>query len=178
MQSLLAADRSRIIALIALPLTLVAPGTLHSQAADNKILAAMTTDSTAWQRVVVYTVGALSSQLVASATDPAAQAWLLEFPPNEPQEDLLRAQLRTILRMRQVMPADTIVRLLEFGPLVVSNDTARVDVRFEETRKCAGTGRTTGFGWRTTVLVPRDPRQKLWGAARSGAMEAGDRVGC
>jgi hypothetical protein len=76
------------------------------------------------------------------------------------------------------VPADTVVRSLEFGPLIIAGDTARVDVRFDETRKCPGTTRTTGFGWNTTVLVPREPRLKFWGAALARTTLAGDRVGC
>src|ERR1043165_1917144 len=75
-----------------------------------KALAALTTDSTSWQGVLLYAVEALSSVLVSSATDPPAQPWRLEFPSDDPQEQLIRTQLRTLLRMRQVMPADTMVR--------------------------------------------------------------------
>jgi hypothetical protein len=163
---------------IALALALIASSALYSQEAANKAFVALTTDSTAWQRVVVYTVGALSSQLVVTATDPAPQPWRLQFPSDDPQQQLIRTQLRTILRMRQSVPADTLVRSIEFGPLVISNDTARVEVRFEETRKCHQTKKITGSGWSTIVLVPRDPRLKFWGAAFSKTTLAGDRVGC
>ena len=95
-----------------------------------------------------------------------------------PQEALISAQLRTILRMRQVMPADTLVRSLEFGKLVITGDTARVDVRFTETRTCPGTGKTSGSSWSTTVLVPREPTQKFWGAGRSASTRVGDRLPC
>jgi hypothetical protein len=170
--------RRRISIALALLLTLVRPNLAYSQDPANKVFAALTSDSTVWQRILVYTVGTLSSQLVATATDPSAQPWRLTISSDSPQEQLVRTQLQTILRMREVMPADTIVRALEFGPLIISNDTARVEVRFEETRKCPGTGRTTGSGWETTVLVPREPRQKLWGAAFSRITRGGDRIGC
>jgi hypothetical protein len=171
-------NRSRVTTSTALALILCAPSSLRSQGGASNVFTPLTTDSTAWQRVVVYAVSALSSQLVASASDPTAQPWQLQLPSNEPQEQLIKMQLRTILRIRQAMPADTLVRSLEFGPLVISNDTARVQVRFEETRKCPQTGKTTGSGWATTVLVPREPRQKFWGSAFSRTTIVGDRLPC
>jgi hypothetical protein len=156
---------------------MIVPVAAHAQELP-KTLAAFTTDSTAWQRVLVYTVERLSSVLLASAADPTTQPWRLEFPSDDPQEQLIRTQLRTLLRMRQAMPADTLVRSLEFGPLVISNDTARVDVRFSETRKCPASARTTGIGWSTTVLVPREPKQKFWGIAVSRTTMGGDRGPC
>lgn len=162
---------------LAFCLALLAPAVARSQDL-SKPLAALTTDSTAWQRVLVFTIERLSGQLVASATDPTTQPWQVELPDDEPEAQLIRTQLRTLLRMRQAMPADTLVRSLRFGPLVISADTARVDVSFNETRKCPGTGRTTGFGWSTTVLIPRDPKQKFWGVATSRTTLAGDRLPC
>jgi len=151
---------------------------VHAQKTANEAFAKLTTDSAAWQHVLSYVVGALSDQLVAGGTDPAAQPWQLRFPPDDPQRQLLQTQLRTVLRAREPRPADTLVRSLDFSPLLVSNDTARVEVSFEETRKCPGTGRTTGFGWSTTVLVPRVPRFRFWGAAFPRATTHGDRAAC
>jgi len=163
---------------IALAIAVILPSVAYSQQSASKVFAALTTDSTAWQRVLAYTVGELSSQLVESASDPTPQPWRLTLPSNEPQQALIRTQLRTILRVRQPMPADTVVRSLEFGSLVISADTARVEVHYAETRKCPGTGRTTGSAWSTTVLVPREPRQKFWGSARARAVVVGDRIPC
>ena len=163
---------------ILLAIAVFLPGPARAQQPTSKIFAALTTDSTAWQRVLVYTIGALSAEIVASATDPSPQPWLVKLPASEPQEQLIRTQLRTILRMRQVMPADTVVRSLEFGPLVITGDTAQVDIHYEQTRKCPGSARTTGSAWSTTVIVPRDPRQKFWGAARSLTGTVGDRLSC
>jgi hypothetical protein len=162
---------------MAMTLSLLAPTTLRAQQGAAATFAALTTDSTAWHRVMVYVVERLSDELVNSAADSTAQPWELKLPA-DPQHALLEAQLRTILRARRAVPGDTLVRSLAIGPLVISNDTARVKVDFKETRKCPGTTRTTGFGWSTTVLLPRDPRLKYWGAARSRATLAGDRVGC
>jgi hypothetical protein len=162
----------------AFALILIAPRVVQSQEATNNSFRALTTDSTAWQRVLVYTIGALSTQLVRSGVDPTPQPWRIKVPSDDPQERLIRTQLQTILRTRRVMPSDTLVRSLEFGRLVIADDTARVEVRYEETLKCAGSGRTTGSGWSTTVLVPREPRQKFWGSARSRTTMVGDRVGC
>jgi hypothetical protein len=156
----------------------IGPTKMHAQETANNALAKLVTDSAAWQHVLAHVVGALSAQLVAGATDTAAQPWRLRLPPDDPQRQLLQAQLRTVLRAREPVPSDTVVRLLEFGPLLISNDTARVDVSFEETRKCPSTGRTTGFGWSTTVLVPRVPRFRFWGTAFSRATTHGDRMTC
>ena len=169
-------NRRSISLSITLALSL-APTTVRAQT-PTKALAELSTDSTAWQHVLAYVVGALSTQLVAAATDPAAQPWRLQLPADDPQRQLLRTQLRTVLRARQVMPADTLVRSLTLGPLLISNDTARVDVDFDETRKCPGTSRMTGFGWSMTVLVPRVPQWKFWGAAFSRNSTHGDRMGC
>jgi hypothetical protein len=155
----------------------LAPTTVRAQP-TTKAFAVLSTDSAAWQRVLTYVVGALSGQLVAAATDPTKQSWQLQLPSEDPHRQLILTQLRTVLRARQPLQADTLVRSLQFGPLLIVGDTARVDVSFEETRKCRGTARTTGFGWSTTVLVPREPRQKFWGAALSRTTSVGDRVGC
>jgi hypothetical protein len=138
----------------------------------------LTTDSAAWQSFLVYVVGAVGPQLVRAGNDASAQPWRVEVSSQEPQRQLLETQLRTILRARDATPHDSVTRTLEIGRLNVSNDTARVDVSFEETRKCPGSARTTGFGWSTTVLVPREPRFRFWLAARSKSTLAGDRVSC
>ena len=168
--------RNRLSAILAI--ALAGPSISQAQETADKVFAALATDSTAWQRVLVYTVEALSTQLVASATDPAAQPWRLQLPSDDPQAGLITTQLRTILRARQVMPGDTLVRTLQLGPLVIAGDTARVEVRYAETRKCPGTGKSTGSGWWTTVLVPREPQHRFWGAARSLTTSVGDRAPC
>jgi hypothetical protein len=170
-------DRCTISLSIVLAFSL-GPTTVRTQETANKAFAELATDSTAWQRVLAHVVGALSPQLVAAATDPAAQPWRLRLPSDDPQRQLLQTQLRTVLRAREAIPGDTLVRSLDLGPLLISNDTARVNVRFAETRKCPGSGRTTGFGWSTTVLVSREPRQRFWGAAFSRTTTVGDRMGC
>lgn len=162
---------------MALTLSLVAPSALRAQQTASTIFGALRSDSAAWHQVILYIVSSLSNELVNSATDPAAQPWKLELP-DDPQSALMQTQLRTILRARQVMPADTLFHSLTLGPLVISNDTARVEVHFSETRKCPGASKTTGFGWSTTLLVARDPREKFWGVARSRVTQAGDSMGC
>jgi hypothetical protein len=164
-----------LVCVVALSL---APAMARSQETASRVFPAMRSDSAVWQRILAYVVGALSVTLVSAAGDPTPQPWQLQLPSDDPQRQLLLTQLRTILRARQTMPADTIIRSLKLGELVIAGDTARVDVDFEETRKCPGGQRTTGFGWATTVLVPRDPRQKFWGQAFSRTTQAGDRIGC
>jgi hypothetical protein len=165
--------------LLFIPMALALSGltALRAQDTPRSPLAALTTDSTAWQRILAHVIGTLSTQLLDAATDPTPQPWRLELP-DDPERQQLLTQLRTLFRARQVMPADTLFRSLEVGALVISNDTARVDVRFEETRKCPAASRTTGFGWSATVVVPRDPTQKFWGAASSPTMRGGDRLPC
>ena len=162
---------------VGLALTFAWTASLGSQEASANAFPALTTDSTAWQRVLARVVASISPQLVDAAADPTVQPWQLKLP-DDPQRQLLLAQLRTLLRARQVMPADTLVSSLEFGPLVIANDTARVEVRFNETKKCHGSASTTGYGWTTMVLVPRDPTKKFWGAAFASTMTGGDRIAC
>ncbi|MGH7650433.1 MAG: hypothetical protein ACREMS_01185 [Gemmatimonadaceae bacterium] len=149
-----------------------------AQTAPNGAFAAVTTDSAAWQQVLMYVVERLSPQIVRAANDPNAQPWRIEISSREPQRQLLETQLRSILRARDATPEDSVTRTLKIGPLSISNDTARVDVGFDETHKCPGSARTTGFGWSTSVVVPREPQFKFWGAARSKSTTLGDRVSC
>jgi hypothetical protein len=168
--------RYAIVALIALCITASRP--LSAQTAPTSPLTALTTDSVAWQRVLAYVVTALGAELVNASRDTMPQPWRLRLPPGDTQSRVLEKQLRTLLRAREPVPADTLVHSLEIGPLRISRDTARVDVRFGEKQTCPGNSRTTGFGWSTTVLLPREPRQKFWGVASSRTMYGGDRVPC
>lgn len=151
---------------------------LQAQAVTRDTFAALRSDSVAWQRVLVYVVRALRPQLVRAATDTDAQPWDLRLPPAEPQRQLLEAQLRISLRARTITPTDSVTHRLEIGRLRIVNDTALVRVQMQETRRCPGTTRTTGFGWIDTVRVPRHPEQRFWGAAFSRMTLVGDRVGC
>jgi hypothetical protein len=162
---------------IALVICFVAGEQLHAQEQTENAFAPLASDSTAWQQVLEYTVRALTHEIVSTSADPTAQPWRLQLP-DDPEKELLRTQLRNLLRARQVMPADTLVRSLTLGPLIIANDTARVEVAFEQTRKCPGTGRSTGYGWTTTVFVPRVTERKLWGTAFSRTTMVGDRVAC
>ncbi|HJP59423.1 MAG TPA: hypothetical protein VJ865_05475 [Gemmatimonadaceae bacterium] len=170
-------NRRRVSLAVTLVFVLAAPRAVCAQNRIDKVFAALATDSAAWQQVLEYTMRSLIHEIVSSAHDPTPQPWRLQLP-DDPEKELLRTQLRTLLRARQVMPADTLVRSLTLGPLVIQNDTARVEVVFEQTRMCPGTGRSTGFGWSTTVFVPRETEHKLWGPAFSRVTMAGDRVGC
>jgi hypothetical protein len=140
-------------------------------------MAAPSTDSAAWQRVLVHVVSSLSSQLVRAAADPAPQPWRIELPADEPQRALLEAQLRRIVRTRPPTGANTVVYELALGPLRVVGDTARVPFRTSVTRRCPGSTQTTGWGNGEEILVPRAPAG-FWGAARSTQVVHGDRVGC
>jgi len=170
-------NRRNVTISIAIALSFLTAERLQSQDPTKQAVAALASDSAAWQQVLEYTVRALAHEIVSTAADPTAQPWRLELP-DDPQKDLLTAQLRNVLHARQVMPADTLVRSLTLGPLVIANDTARVEVVFEQSRKCPGTGRSTGYGWTTTVFVPRVTEHKLWGTAFSRTTMVGDRVGC
>ena len=164
----------------AVPIVLLLVGSqqVQAQVASREPLAAMRSDSVAWQRVLVYVIRALSVELVRAATDTAGQPWELHLPPAEPQRQLLEAQLRTVLRARAIRPADSVVRILEIGELHIVGDTALVRVQLQETRRCPGTARTTGSGWMDTVRVPRHPQLTFWGAGFSRSTLVGDRVGC
>ena len=170
---------SPVVTVVAtLVVALVAAGarTGHAQPAP----AAQATDSTAWQRVLVHLVGrTLTTRIAAAAADTAvANAWELRLPADEPQRALLERQLRTLLRARPPVPGDSVVRVLELGPLVISGDTARVEVHVDERRRCPGSAAETGFGNEETVVVPRDARTGWWGAARSPMVLHGDRAPC
>jgi hypothetical protein len=151
---------------------------MYAQHPQGSIFARLGSDSVAWQRVLGYVVGALSSEMLTEAIDQRPQPWQLRLPSNEPQRALLETQLRTILRARPVTSNDTVFHSLDIGPLTIVHDTARVEVRMNETRRCSGSSRTTASGWITTVLVRRDPLHKFWGAAFSRSTLAGDSLGC
>ena len=170
--------RSCISVVLALAVDSAGAGRLHAQVTPDRVFAALRSDSTVWERVLVHVVSSLSTELVREAADTGAQPWELHIAADEPRRHVLEAQLTTILRARPAATGDSVVHSLEIGPLRVQNDTARVEVRFEETRRCRGTTRTTGSGWAETVLVPRHPHQKYWGAAFSRSTIAGDRVLC
>ena len=168
----------RIGCTAALVLLLAGSRQSWGQTPARDAFAALRSDSVAWQRVLDYVIRALSPELVRAAADTAAQPWDLQLPPAEPQRQLLARQLRIILRARSITAADSVTHRLEIGALRIVNDTALVGVHMQETRRCPGTTRTTGFGWTDTVRVRRDPKQKFWGAAFSRMALAGDRVGC
>jgi hypothetical protein len=163
---------------VALAVTLTVPHIVHAQGRSDRVFDQFRTDSVAWQRVLAYVVSALSVQLVSASADTSAQPWNLHIAPSEPQRNLLKGQLRTILRSRVVTGNDPVFHTLDIGPLRVQGDTARVEIGMHETRRCPGTTRTTGSGWTTTVLVPRHPQQKSWGAAFSRTTSVGDKVSC
>ena len=163
---------------IALALMLGGAHRLDAQARPQSAFETLRSDSVAWQRVLAYVVSALSSDLVRAGADTSTQPWRVRAAPHEPQRHLLESQLRTILRARPVTSEDSVIRSVDLGPLSILNDTARVEVRVDETRRCSGTTRTTGSGWVTTVLVPRHPKEKFWGAAFSRSTIVGDRVSC
>jgi hypothetical protein len=127
-------------------------------------LGALGTDSTAWQRVLVHVVSALSSHLVQAAADPAAQPWRIELPADEPQRALLEPQLRRIVRARPPADADSVVYALSLGPLRIVGDTARMQFRLSFTQQCVGSAQTTGWGNEEEILVPRAPAG-FWRAA-------------
>lgn len=140
--------------------------------------ALLATDSVAWQRVLAYVVGSMSSSLVATSADAAAQPWILRLPADEPQRALLERQLRTLLRVRAPLPSDSVVRTLELGPLIVVRDTGYVRVQFDLARRCSASNRRGGYGNVDSVIVVRAPQLRAWGAARSAGVIHGDRAGC
>ena len=141
------------------------------------LLAELSSDSTAWQRVLAHVVGSLGTYLVRTAADSTRQPWTLEVPENEPQRRLLLRQLRTILRARPVATSDTVTFTPVLGPLTIRNDTARVTVRTDFARRCPDGTSTGGFGNVDSVFVPRSP-PGAWGAARSARVLHGDRAAC
>ena len=157
-----------LLVLVASPLT--------AQTTDR--MAALGTDSVVWQRVLAHVVKSLASNMVAASVDTSSQPWVFRLPSNEPQRELLQRQLRTLLRARAALAADSVVRTLELGPFAIVRDSGYVRMQFDLTRRCPGTSQTTGFGYTDSIVVPRDPRTQAWGAPRSAGGIAGDRAGC
>ena len=145
--------------------------------AQPAIPAALGSDSTAWQRVIVHVVGSLASQIVQAAADPMLQPWRIDIALDEPHRVLLVAQLSRILRARTPVDGDSIVYAITLGPLRISGDTARVLFHSSVTRRCAGSTATTGWGNQMEIFVPR-ALPGLWGAARSTVVVHGDLEGC
>lgn len=165
--------RRLLVSIIGLATVALSAG---AQAASPRI-SALTTDSTAWQRVLYHVVSSLSTRLVQAAVDPSAQPWRIVLPAEDPQRALLAVQLQRVLRARTPTDADSVVFELSLGPLRIVRDTARVEFRSSVTRRCPGSARTTGWGNGEEIFVPRAP-SGWWGAARSTSVMHGDRVGC
>ena len=151
---------------------------VDAQSTFDRAVAAAGTDSAAWQSVLMHVVSGLSTQIVRVSLDANLQPWRFQLPDGEPQRARLEAQLRTILRARAAVSSDSIVYTLELGPLLIRGDTARVKASVSTTQRCPDTTRTTGSGWVETVLVPRHPRLRSWGAAFSRSSLVGDKVSC
>ena len=143
----------------------------------SAVIARLSTDSTAWQRVLVHVVSTLSARLVEAAVDPSPQPWRIDLPVDEPQRALLDAQLRLILRARSATSADSVVYAIVLGPLRIVGDTARVQFHTSVERRCPSSARSAGWTNDEEIVVPRGPGI-VWGAARSHAVMHGDRVGC
>jgi hypothetical protein len=161
-----------------LGLLMALPVRAQAQAPARDPFAALATDSSAWQKVLVHIVSSLASNLVAASADSAPQAWTIRLPDSAPQRSLLERQLRTVFRARAPFSSDSVVRSLTIGPLIVVGDSGYIRVHFDFSQRCAGSARTTGYGNVDSVVVPRDPRIKAWGAARTVVVEHGDRGGC
>jgi hypothetical protein len=149
----------------------------NAQVRPGALPAAFVSDSIAWQRILIYVVSSLSPHLVRTASDTSRQPWRIGLPPDEPRRAVLEAHLRTILRARPVVPADTVVYELEIGPLAVANDTGRVRVRTDLATRCSGTTRSAGYGNVDRVYVVRLP-PGVWSIARTEGVLHGDRFGC
>ena len=150
---------------------------VQAQVVPPELPAAFTSDSTAWQRVLTYFVGSISGTLVRSAVDPAPQPWQIGLPADEPQRQLIRRQLQTILRARAVREEDSVFYSVDFAPLRVELDTAWVAVRSEMSRRCPGTAWTAGYSNIDSVYVARG-RSGAWEVARTRVVVHGDRPAC
>jgi hypothetical protein len=109
--------RASITPILALSLIAAGLEPLEAQAAQRTTPPEMSSDSTAWQRVLVYVVGTLGTQIVQAAADTSPQPWRLRLPNDEPQRRLLEMQLKTILRARLVTDSDAVIYTLEIGPI-------------------------------------------------------------
>lgn len=168
--------RSRSVLVAALLAITFHTSSVNAQARPDALRASLRSDSTAWQRIIVYVVSHLSAHLVRTASDTARQPWRIALPPDAPQRRVLEAQLRTILRARPVLPEDTVAYELEIEPLIVVNDTGRVRVRTDFAQRCPGTSPSGGYSNVDRVYIVRHPLG--WSVARSEGVLHGDRFGC
>ena len=168
----------RLPTAVAIALLAFGAGSAGAQAGREDPFARLRTDSTAWQRVLDFTIARLGPLLVRASADTSSQAWLIRLPEREPQKHLIERQLRTILRARPAEPTDSVFHTIEFGPLTIAADTARVTVTVNETVRCPHSSRTTSSGTVDNVVVPRTPQSRTWGAARSPSTIVGDNATC
>jgi len=165
-----------VLAAALLAISVTARGA-ESQDPSPKFLAAFASDSVAWERILVYVIGSLSTHLVRTADDPTPQPWRITLPPDEPQRTLLETRLRTLLRARPVLSEDTVVYELRIDPLTVTADTARTVVRTSFRQRCAGSNRTQGYENVDQVYIVRHP-PGFWGVALTAGVMHGDSLGC
>jgi hypothetical protein len=152
------------------------PETARAQA-ERALPAALASDSVAWERIAVYVVSRLSTHLVRTASDTSPQPWRITLPPAEPQGRLLEMRLETILRARPIRSDDSVAYELDISPLAIANDTARVTVRTDFKKRCAGSVWSGGYVNVDRVFVVRHPRG-FWSIARTEGVRHGDRFGC
>jgi hypothetical protein len=164
--------------IVALLFNVLTGNAANAQAQVERPSASFGTESTAWERILVYVVSSLSTHLVRTAGDTSLQPWKIVLPPDAPQREKLEAKLRTILRARPVLADDTVVYELEIGRLSIVKDTGRVSVRTDFARRCIiGKNQWTGYGNIDHVYVVLHP-QGVWSVARSEGISHGDRIGC
>lgn len=135
-------------------------------------------DSMIWDRVLVHLWETFAHELRTASLDARPVAWTMSFPASGLPWARVEAHLRLALRARQPVPADSVVRTLEFGAITIANDTARVTIITDHALRCPGDERPGG--WRNThdVIVPYFRDGGTWGVARTRSVRHADRFGC
>jgi hypothetical protein len=138
----------------------------------------LTPESRVWRPILEVVVSRVAGDIVRAANAPTEEAWIVTLPDSTPSWLRLRDHFMRMLRARPVSAEDESFRELYVGPLRITGDTARVELRTSFTRKCPGSTWVTGSGTNEDILLARFPTFG-WGArASSASVLVGDRVPC
>ena len=138
----------------------------------------LTPESRVWRPILEFVVSRVAGDIIRAANAPTEEAWSVTLPDSTPSWLRLHDHLMRILRARPVRADDDSFRELYVGPLRVTGDTARVELRTSFTRKCPGSTWVTGSGTNEEILLARFPAFGWGGRASSAGGLVGDRVPC
>ena len=149
-----------------------------SQARFDSLRVRARSDSAARMRVLEFMWERLAPHLLRAAMDTATQAWVFRLPAEDPLTPQVEAHLRTALRAREPLPADTAVFVLTLTPAVVAADTTRATLTLDYEHRCAPGARAGGWGTVYPLFAPRIGAGGPWGPARAPRIVEGARALC